>query len=253
MTNKERKRQRRFTEIQVNEDAKREYSSNKKNFCQKDLNPVSPMTANQQKLFDLYHGGYDLALYGSAGTGKTFLSMYLALNQILDKNSVFDKLIIVRSVVPTRDIGFLPGELDEKLAVYEEPYMAICNELFKYKNAYTNLKAGGYVDFVSTSFIRGLTFNNAIILVDECENLNFHEFDSIITRVGEYSKIIFSGDLIQTDLLKNNKDRSGMADFLNIAGEMIEFKFVEFKPQDIVRSGLVKSYIMAREKVKRSY
>ena len=188
-------------------------------------------------------------MYGAAGTGKTFIGMYLALQEILNEQSSYDKLYIVRSLVPTREIGFLPGDHEDKAELYQIPYQNMVRYMFKmpddasFDMLYANLKAQETISFWSTSFLRGTTLDNAIVLVDEMQNLNFHELDSIITRLGVNTKIIFAGDAAQTDLVKTN-ERNGILDFMKIIQGMDEFEMVEFGIQDIVRSGLVKSYLI---------
>ena len=208
----------------------------------------SPITDNQRKTYEAYRENQHLLLHGIAGTGKTFLSLYLALEQMLDLSSEYNDIFIVRSVVSTRDIGFLPGDEQEKVSLYEAPYRSICGELFGIKDAYDALKQQGNVKFMSTSFIRGITLNNSIVIVDECQNLNFHELDSIITRIGKNSKIIFSGDYTQSDLTKEN-DKKGISNFMTILKSLKEFKTIEFGIDDIVRSDFLKSYIIAKYKL----
>ena len=209
------------------------------------LKTIEPLTQNQKLSFEAYHSGKNLMLHGIAGTGKSFVSLYLGLNQILSENSPYKKLVIVRSVVPTRDMGFLPGNSKEKAKVYEAPYYAICTELFGRSDSYEYLKSKGLVEFISTSFIRGITLNDCIIIVDEIANMTLHELDSVITRVGRNCRIIFCGDFRQTDLYKKT-DMSGLKKFMAIADSMPSFKTVEFEVDDIVRSALVKEYILAR-------
>ena len=182
-----------------------------------------------------------LVLHGVAGTGKTFISCYLAFDDMI--KGLYDRLIIIRSAVPTRDMGFLPGSEKEKSAVYEEPYKNIAIELFDRGDAYDILKTKGLVHFMTTSFIRGVTLKDSVILIDECQNMTFHELDSIITRVGRDCRIIFSGDFKQTDI-KNN----GIRPFLKILKMMGSFDLIDFEVKDIVRSDFVKEYIIAREK-----
>lgn len=213
-----------------------------------DLLTFSPITDNQEKTFKAYKDGNHLLLHGLAGTGKTFMSLYLALEETLNPSTVYDDVFIVRSAVTTRDIGFLPGDEQEKVSTYEAPYRSICKELFGMKDAYESLKQQSNVKFMSTSFIRGITINNAILIVDECQNLNFHELDSIITRVGKNSKVIFSGDYTQTDLTKEN-DRNGIQKFMKILNEIDSFTTVEFGIEDIVRSDFLKDYIIKKYKL----
>ena len=213
------------------------------------LTQIKPLTPSQEKVFDAFNKQKNLYMYGAAGTGKTFIGMYLALQQILDERSSYDKLYIVRSLVPTREIGFLPGDHEDKAELYQIPYQNMVRYMFKmpddasFSMLYANLKAQETISFWSTSFLRGTTLDNAIVLVDEMQNLNFHELDSIITRLGVNTKIIFAGDAAQTDLLKTN-ERNGILDFMKIIQGMDEFEMVEFGIQDIVRSGLVKSYLI---------
>ena len=213
------------------------------------LTQIKPLTPSQEKVFDAFSKQKNLYMYGAAGTGKTFIGMYLALQEILNEQSSYDKLYIVRSLVPTREIGFLPGDHEDKAELYQIPYQNMVRYMFKmpddasFDMLYANLKAQETISFWSTSFLRGTTLDNAIVLVDEMQNLNFHELDSIITRLGVNTKIIFAGDAAQTDLLKTN-ERNGIIDFMKIIQGMDEFEMVEFGIQDIVRSGLVKSYLI---------
>ena len=215
------------------------------------LKTIEPLTTNQEKVFKSYAKGKHLVLHGAAGTGKTFISLYLALQQVLDEGNPYEKVYMVRSLVPTREIGFLPGDHEDKSSLYQIPYKKMVQSMFEmpddnaYEMLYDNLKAQETISFWSTSFIRGTTLDNAIVIIDECQNLNFHELDSIITRVGQDSKIIFCGDAAQTDLLKNN-ERTGILDFQRIIQNMDEFSLVEFGIDDIVRSGLVRSYLISK-------
>jgi len=202
-----------------------------------ELAEIEPLTRNQLIAFE---SPQNLVLHGCAGTGKTFISCYLAFDD-MTKN-MYEKLVIIRSAVPTRDIGFLPGTEKEKSSVYEEPYYDIAIDLFERGDAYQILKTKRLVHFMTTSYIRGITLRDAVILIDECQNMTFHELDSIITRVGENCRVIFCGDFKQSDLKQN-----GMGEFLEILDSMNRFDFIEFGVEDIVRSGFVKDYIIARE------
>ena len=212
---------------------------------------IEPITDNQKKLFDSYADGKHLVAYGTAGTGKTFISLYNALADVLDETTPYERIYLVRSLVSTREIGFLPGDHEDKADIYQIPYKNMVKYMFQmptdadFEMLYGNLKAQESIKFWSTSFIRGTTLDNAIVIVDEFQNLNFHELDSIITRVGENSRIIFCGDASQSDLVKTN-DRNGIHDFLNILRKMPSFDIIEFGINDIVRSGLVKEYIIAK-------
>lgn len=214
------------------------------------LRNVEPLTENQRKAFQSYFDdNKNLLLHGIAGTGKTFLSMYFALSDVLSNNTNYKKVVIVRSVVPTRDMGFLPGNQAEKSKVYEAPYFSICTELFGRGDAYDILKNKKIIDFVTTSFIRGITLNNTIIIVDETQNLTLHELDSVITRIGKNCKVIYSGDFRQSDLTKE-QERNGLRDFMRILDNMKSFEYVEFDQNDIVRSSIVKEYIITKDKLK---
>ena len=212
---------------------------------------IKPLTPAQEKVFDAWEKNKHLFLFGAAGTGKSFITMYLALKDILDEQSPYNKLYIVRSLVPTREIGFLPGDHEDKANLYQIPYKNMVRYMFEmpddasFEMLYSNLKAQDTVSFWSTSFIRGTTIDNAIVLVDESENLNFHELDSIITRLGVNSKIIFAGDAAQSDLIKAH-EKTGIMDFKKIIDDMSEFESIEFGIDDIVRSGLVKSYLISK-------
>ncbi len=212
---------------------------------------VNPITDNQQIFFDEWSKQQNLFAFGAAGTGKTFIAMYLALKDIMDEETPYDKVYIVRSLVSTREIGFLPGTHEDKAELYQIPYKNMVKHMFhmpdqmSFEMLYENLKSQETISFWSTSFLRGTTLDDAIIIVDECQNLNFHELDSIMTRVGQDSKIVFCGDVNQSDLQRTN-ERNGILDFQRILQGMEEFSEVEFGVNDIVRSGLVKSYIIAK-------
>jgi phosphate starvation-inducible protein PhoH and related proteins len=206
---------------------------------------ITPMTYAQKQVFESYNQGYNLMLHGCAGTGKTFISAYLAIRDIMNKVEGKTKLQIIRSVVPTRDMGFLPGNTAEKSKAYEAPYIPIFADLFGRGDAYDILKKKTKVNFETTSFIRGMTFDDSIIIVDEAQNLTFHELDSVITRVGDNSRIIFCGDFAQSDFRYKN-EQEGINNFMKIVGRMKSFDSIEFQRQDIVRSDLVKDYICTK-------
>ena len=212
---------------------------------------IDPLTENQKKFFDSYAEGKHLVAYGCAGTGKTFITLYNALCEVLDEKTLYERIYLVRSLVATREIGFLPGTHEDKADIYQIPYKNMVKYMFQmpsdadFEMLYGNLKSQETIKFWSTSFIRGTTLDNAIIIVDEFANLNFHELDSIITRVGENSKIMFCGDATQSDLVKTN-ERNGIVDFMTVLRKMTSFDIIEFGVDDIVRSGLVKEYIIAK-------
>jgi phosphate starvation-inducible protein PhoH len=206
------------------------------------LTEKETLTHNQLIAFE---SSKNLVLCGVAGTGKTYISLYISLDDLYKK--LYEKIVLVRSAVSTREMGFLPGSEKEKSAVYEEPYKNICNELFERGDAYEILKRSSMVNFMTTSFIRGVTLRNATIIVDECQNMSFHELDSIITRVGEGCRIIFCGDFKQTDFTEKSRERSGLPDFLKVLRAMEDFDIIDFTVTDIVRSGFVKKYIIAKE------
>ena len=229
-------------------------SKKSKEINHNNLTTIKGITDSQKVVFDTWKKGKNQFLFGSAGTGKTFISLYLALNDIFDLKKPFDKVVLVRSLIPTREIGFLPGDEEDKAALYQVPYQNMVQFMFEmpneqsFNNLYDRLKGQGSLYFLSTSFLRGLTFDNAIIIVDECQNMNFHELDTIITRVGQDSKIVFCGDFDQTDLVKQN-ERNGLHDFMRILEEMDEFNVTEFTLGDIVRSGFVRSYLINKTKL----
>lgn len=209
----------------------------------KQLKQVLPITPTQSEVFESFADGDHLFLHGVAGTGKTFISLYLALEEIMHQDSTYREVQIIRSVVPTRDMGFLPGSEKQKMEAYEAPYKGIVNELFNNGTAYETMRQTKIINFNSTSFIRGQTFYDSIVIVDECQNMNFHELDSVITRLGENCLLIFCGDFRQSDF-RGNVEKNGILNFMKIIKNMNQFSFIEFSESDIVRSQLVKSYII---------
>lgn len=211
------------------------------------MREIEPMTESQEKVFSAWDEGHNLVLNGSAGAGKTFCALYLALEEVLSEAPEQRQVIICRSAVPTREIGFLPGSIEEKLDAYTAPYKQICANLFNEDPlAYEKLNKQEKIHFVSTSHIRGTTFDDSVIIIDEMQNLTFHELDSIITRVGQNCRIVFCGDYYQSDFQKD-RDKDGMHQFMNIIDHMNRFTVVEFTWADIVRSDFVRDYIMTKE------
>jgi phosphate starvation-inducible PhoH-like protein len=217
----------------------------KKKFHIKELTKVQPKTINQKIALDRYFSGHNMAMLGSAGTGKTFLAMYMALTSVLAGEH--ENVVLVRSAVPVREIGYLPGDEREKTEVYEQPYKPMADQLFPYSNCYDNLKNAGQLFFYTTSFIRGLTFYDSVVIVDECQSLNAHELDSILTRLGDNCRLILCGDGIQSDLKK--AERKGFYDIMRILGRVSDFSIINFTVDDIVRSGFVRDYITCREQL----
>ena len=212
---------------------------------------IDPLTENQKTLFNSYKEGKHLIAYGCAGTGKTFITLFNAIKDVLSQNTPYEKIFIVRSLVATREIGFLPGDHEDKADIYQIPYKNMVKYMFQmpsdadFEMLYGNLKAQETIKFWSTSFLRGTTLDNAIVIVDEFQNMNFHELDSIITRVGENTRICFCGDARQSDLTKS-AEKNGIVDFMNVLRKMPSFDIIEFGIDDIVRSGLVKEYLTAK-------
>lgn len=218
------------------------------------LMDINPITKNQEKLFDSYSEGKNIVAYGSAGTGKTFCVLYNAIKDVLSEYTPYEKIYLFRSLVPTREIGFLPGSHEDKASLYQIPYKNMVKYMFRmpsdpdYEMLYGNLKQQETISFWTTSFVRGTTLDNSIIIVDEFSNLNFHELDSVITRVGEDTKIMFCGDAAQSDLIKAN-ERNGIVDFMKILQKMPSFDMIEFTVDDICRSGLVKEYLVNKNEL----
>lgn len=221
----------------------------KKTWTQHDMKLIQPRNDNQASMFKAFYDGQNICAKGSAGTGKTFLALVMAMNAVLDPQQPQKRVIIVRSVVPTRDIGFLPGTAEEKVAVYEQPYKDIMQELFRRSSTYDDMKAAKLIEFTPTSFIRGLTWDDAIVVVDECQNMTMHEINSIMTRIGEDTRVIFAGDIVQNDLDGRRGNESGFAQTVKILDRIDEFSTITFGVDDIVRSELVKKWIIAHEQV----
>lgn len=222
----------------------------KKRWSKHDLKSVRPLTNNQHDLFQQYFQGDNIVVYGSAGTGKTYLSVFLAMCDVLDGNKPQDHVIIVRSVVTTRDIGFLPGTVEEKVSLFETPYKDILADLCGRTNTYDNMKDVGLIKFIPTSYIRGLTWDNAVVIIEEGQNMTSHEIHSVMTRIGKDTRVLFTGDLGQNDLEHGKKsEKTGMKRLLKVTEQMKEFSSVCFTADDIVRSDFVKSWIIANESI----
>ena len=238
-----------LNQININNTKAMEEGPIKKKWTLHDLGNIRALTPTQEDLFHAWYNDKHLCASGTAGTGKTFLAMYLAFQTILDNRCNSDHIIIVRSNVSTREVGHLPGTIDEKMSLYEAPYRDICAELFGKSSTYDDMKFAGLITFMPTSFIRGLTWNNGIVIIEEGQNLNFHEINSIMTRVGHNTRVIFTGDVPQSDLAHTGKDKSGMQHYVDVVKNMDAFAVLRFTPQDIVRSEFVKSWIMATEQL----
>ena len=226
----------------------RQEGPTRKNWSLHDLKFIKPKTIAQSDMFEHWAQGLNVVAHGSPGTGKTFLAIYLALRELLQPNSQYEKIVVIRSTVPTRDMGFLPGSQEEKMAVYEQPYKDIFDELIHYHNTYRHMKEAGKVEFMSTSFMRGTTFRDSLVILDEAQSLNWHELNTVITRIGEGSRLIICGDIKQSDLIHRKTDQSGLPQALKVFERMTKhFATVSFTHSDIVRGPLVKSWIMACE------
>ena len=247
-------RRKRTNEQQTGVDLTTRQTKKKKALGNEYLLDIEPLTDNQRKLYDAYAEGKHLVAYGCAGTGKTFITLYNALREVLDEKTPYEKIYLVRSLVATREIGFLPGSYEDKSDIYQIPDKNMVKYMFQmpsdaeFEMLYGNLKSQETIKFWSTSFLRGTTLDNSIVIVDEIQNCTAHELDSIITRVGENSKIMFCGDASQSDLQKTN-ERNGIVDFMNVLRKMPSIDIIEFGVDDIVRSGLVKEYILAKIEV----
>jgi Phosphate starvation-inducible protein PhoH, predicted ATPase len=230
----------------TNSEAKKEGPA-KKRYTQHDLRNIKPMNEAQRMFFESYILGANVVANGSAGTGKSFCGLYLALNDVLDEEKPQERVIIVRSAVPTREVGHLPGDIKEKLSVYEEPYRDIVGNLLKRNKAYDDMKDLGKIEFMPTSFIRGLTWDNAVVVIDEGQSMSFHELNSVITRIGDNTRVIVCGDIAQNDLITRRNDLSGFTRMVAIAEKMESFDIVTFTRKDIVRSKFVYDWICASE------
>lgn len=208
------------------------------------LREIIPLTDNQRKAFGSFEDGMHLFLHGTAGTGKSFISLYLGLQSVFFRQ--YHKVIIFRSAVPTRAMGFLPGNEKEKAKIFEAPYKAITSELFGRGDAYEVLKQKDVIEFTTTSYVRGITLDNCCVIVDEMQNMSAHELDSIITRMGHNCRLIYCGDSAQSDFTRD-EDRNGIAKFMRVIERMYSFDVIQFNRNDIVRGPTVKEYIVAKE------
>jgi phosphate starvation-inducible protein PhoH and related proteins len=219
----------------------------KKHWTVHDLNHIKPKTQAQHQMCDLWEQGQNIVAHGTAGSGKSFLAMYLCLRELFQHGSEYEKIIVVRSTVQTRNQGFLPGDETMKAEAFERPYKDIVDELVHYRNTYKHMKDAGKIEFASTSFIRGVSWNNCLIIVDEIQNENWQELNTVMTRVGTGSRVIVCGDIKQSDLVHNKNDVTGLPMFMRVVERHPSFSTVQFTRDDIVRSGFVKKWIIACE------
>lgn len=214
------------------------------------LRDIGPITDNQVKTFQAYKRGDNLFLHGCAGTGKTFISLYLAFKELFEKSSRRTRIVLIRTAQASKDIGFLPGTEKQKLEVYEAAYKAICAELFGRGDAYEILKQKGILEFHGTSFLRGTTIDDAIIVIDEVQNQRYAELRTVLTRTGDHSRVILCGDTKQDDLSSERyKETSGLAPMMRVFERMDGISTVEFSIDDIVRSGFVRDFIIAENEL----
>lgn len=233
--------------IQQDNLARQDHQNNCKDLSFHALKPIKPLTSPQRQMMESYFAGNSIFASGSAGTGKTLVALYLALSDLLNKDQPTDNIKIVRSVVPTREVGYLPGDLSEKISVYETPYREQFSFLFDMPTSYDKFKESSKVEFMPTSFLRGQTWDNSVVVVDEVQNLNFHEVNTVMTRIGTNSKIILVGDSNQSDLFKSSRDASCIEHLDTVLSHNNFFDTVYFQKQDIVRSDFVRAWIECTE------
>lgn len=234
------------TETESFEDQKQ--IGSKKSFSVKDLISFKPITERQKDFFNAFYSNIPVIIQdGPAGTGKSIVSIYCALSKVLSSDSGYERLIVIRSAVETRSQGFLPGTKEEKEEVFELPYIDIMSRITNYKNSYGMMKSLGYYEFMTTSHLRGTTFDNCIIVVDEAQNADIEELATIFTRIGKNSMIIVCGDTNQNDLFRK-REKSGFEDFKKIINNMSidTSATITYTFDDIVRSKLVKEFIISR-------
>lgn len=213
---------------------------------------IEPLTENQKLLFGYYDQNKNIFAHGVPGSGKTFCLLYKALKEVLDERTPYEKIYVIRSLVQTREIGFMPGGEDDKKSLFEIPYKNMVKYMFQmpsdvdFEMLYGNLKSQNTISFWCTSFIRGITLDNCIIIVDEAQNCSAHESFSVISRCGEDTKIMFSGDIEQSDLVRVS-EKTGIVDFMKVIAAMPSFETIEFGVDDIVRSPLVKEFVIAKK------
>lgn len=219
----------------------------KKDILFDNLRQFKALTENQKLAYDGYKQGTNLCITGYAGTGKTYIALSLALEELESLEKY--RIAIYRSSVASRDIGFLPGTEAEKMEVYEKPYTCIINQLLGRDDAYGILKTKRQVTFESTSFLRGITLDNTIVIVDEAQNMDDGEINTLMTRLGKNSKVIICGDIRQNDLAFN---KSGLGFLKKVLTKMPNyFTMVDMQQDDIVRSGFVKQWIIAVEEMRK--
>lgn len=205
-----------------------------------ELNLHHPLTENQKRV--LKSRKDHLLVQGPAGTAKTY--SVLARGLVKVSAGDVDQIIIIRSPVEIRKIGHLPGDADEKMDPYAAPYIGLLAEISPKMN-YRALVSKRLLCFTPTTFLRGTTFHNSFVIVDEYQNLSEHELDTVMTRVGQGTQLCVVGDpAAQSDLPRH--EQGEQADIIDTFASMECVDHVQFSVEDVVRSGFVKDYHIAR-------
>lgn len=221
----------------------------RKTFSVHDMHPIEPLTDNQEKAFELFDDSDSAVLLeGFPGTGKSFIAIYNALKLLLDKDTPFKQIIIVRNALSVHDIGHLPGDVKQKTEVYEAPYHGIFDNIFKYKKSYENMKEAGLVRFEVVSHMRGITLDSALVILEEAQNFSFHQGLTVATRIGTNSKLIVCGDTKQSDF-KKDSEKSEAINFFKLIKSMPSTQSIKFGVDDIVRSNWTKELIETQIKL----
>ncbi|HEY3404659.1 MAG TPA: PhoH family protein [Ohtaekwangia sp.] len=206
--------------------------------------PIKPKTVNQQRLVDLVRENDLVFALGPAGTGKTYISVALAVRAL--KNKQVKKIIITRPAVEAgENLGFLPGDLKEKIDPYLRPIYDGLNDMIPFEKLRYYMERE-IIEIAPLAYMRGRTLNNAFILLDEAQNTTPMQMKMFLTRMGPDSKMIITGDTSQIDLPGNQ--RSGLKEAARILGSVKGIGFVSLNEKDVVRHKLVRDIIEAYEK-----
>ena len=208
---------------------------------------IKPRSKKQLEYFNLVKKKQMVFCCGPAGTGKTYLAVAYAVSML--KSGEIEKIILTRPAVEAGErLGFLPGDIKEKIDPYLRPIYDALNDMLSFSEVIKKIESG-FIEIAPLAFMRGRTLSNAFIILDESQNTTSVQMKMFLTRLGENSKMVITGDLSQVDLPSGTK--SGLRESINILKNVEEIGFLEFSDNDVVRNPLVSKIVKHYEKFEK--